>query len=224
MYKTELHCHSKEVSPCSTEDVESLVEIYEKAGYSTVILTNHYSSPVYKHFGYTDINEYVDNLFDTVEKMKKVANGKFEVLLGIEIRFNENCNDYLCFGVTEEFLRSNPQVFEMSVGEFHNICRENGWLLVQAHPFRNGMCVVHPDCLDGIEVYNGHVGHHSRNFIAKEWAKEYNLLQTSGTDLHYKTVPATGGILTDEKITSISQLIETIKNGNYTLLTSDLVR
>ncbi|MBQ8725505.1 MAG: hypothetical protein IJY84_00180 [Clostridia bacterium] len=224
MFKTELHCHSNDASPCSTESVESLTKIYSQAGYDTMILTNHFSKPVYDHYGMKSIGEYVDFFMSAVKKMQDAAQGKFTVLVGAEIRFNDSCNDYLCFGMTEEFMRLNEGIFDLSPFEFHEICKQNGWLFIQAHPFRNGMTVVNPAYLDGVEVYNGHIGHASRNFIAESWANEYGLIKTSGTDLHYEYVPATGGILTEEKITSISQLISVLKNGNYQLLKTDLVK
>jgi hypothetical protein len=224
MFKTELHCHSSGVSPCSTESVESLLNIYKKAGYSTIILTNHYSHYCYDHYKCNNIGEYVDLFFSDFEKMKKLANEEILVLYGAELRVRETPNDYLCFGITEEFLRNTPQIFDMKISEIHEVCKQNGWLLVQAHPFRNYMQIIDPTLLDGVEVYNGHTGHKSRNFIANSWADEYGLIKTSGTDLHYASVPATGGIETQEKITSIEQLVQVLKSGNYKLLTSSEVR
>lgn len=224
MYKTELHCHSKEASPCSTESAESLIEIYTKAGYDTVVLTNHYSPWVYDPNKFKSIDEYVDFVMGAFKKMQSQAEGKLNVLFAVEIRFKCNANDYLCFGITEEFLRKTPDIFDFTPDKFYEICKQNGWLFIQAHPFRNGITVNNPSFLDGIEVYNGHIGHPERNFIAKQWAEEYNLIKTSGTDLHYSHVPASGGILTKEKITDVSQLIDILKSGDYELLTSDKVR
>lgn len=224
MYKTELHCHSKEASPCSTQSVEQLVEIYSKAGYDTVVLANHFAKSVQDHYGCKSYDEYVTLFVDAFEKFKKAAEGKLKVVMGAELRFNHSINDYLWFGANEESMRKIPNIFSLNEKEFHEICKQNGWLFVQAHPFRNGMMIVNPTFLDGVEVYNGHVGHDSRNFIAKSWAKEYNLIETSGTDLHYDTVPATGGISTDFLVTDMSQIIEVLKNGKYQLLTSEIVR
>ncbi|MBR2384267.1 MAG: hypothetical protein IKA99_01520 [Clostridia bacterium] len=224
MFKTELHCHSSEASPCSTESAESLVEIYTKAGYDTVILTNHYSPCVFDLYKCKDIGEYVDIFMQAFKKMKEVAKDKLTVLCGAEIRFNCNANDYLWFGDFEDFMRKTPEIFDYTPESFHEVCKQNGWLFIQAHPFRNGITVTKPDFLDGVEVYNGHIGHPERNFIAMQWAEEYGLIKTSGTDLHYSYVPATGGILTEEKITTIEQLVEILKSGKYSLLKSDKVR
>lgn len=224
MFKTELHCHSIDASPCSTESVESLVEIYAKAGYDTVILTNHFCDSVREHYGCKSVSEYVDFFVEAGEKMKRSAQGKLEVVISAELRFNENFNDYLWFGFDPEYIKNNPDIFELGVTRFHEVCKERGWLLVQAHPFRTGMRIISPKDIDGVEVYNGHIGHESKNFLAMGLATEYNLIKTSGTDLHYARVPATGGILTNEKITSQQQLISVLKSGLYELLTTDLVR
>ena len=79
------------------------------------------------------------------------------------------------------------------------------------------MTVIRPDVLDGVEVFNGHFGHDSRNDIANMWADKFNLIKTSGTDFHYITSPANGGIFTEKEITTMDELVETLKSGNYTL-------
>ena len=225
MFKTELHCHSSEASPCSTESAQSLVEIYTKAGYDTIVLTNHFCPDVYNLKGFKNIGEYVDYFMAAANKMKETAKGKLDVIIGVEIRFKYNGNDYLLFGDFEDYIRNTPEIFDFSPSQFYEICNQKGWLLIQAHPFRNNITVSNPAFLHGIEVYNGHIGHPERNFIAEMWANEYpHLIKTSGTDLHYAYVPATGGILTEEKITSMEQLVNVLKSGSYTLLKSDEVR
>ena len=87
----------------------------------------------------------------------------------------------------------------------------------EGRPFRNLMIVIDPRMVDGVEVFNGHFGHDSRNEIANMWAEKFNLIKTFGTDFHYITSPANGGIFTEEEITDMAQLIEILKSGNYTL-------
>ena len=124
---------------------------------------------------------------------------------------------YLIFGLTEEFLTSHPDLHLMTLKSFSALARENGLLVVQAHPFRNGMRVMPPEYLDGIETFNGHRGHDSRNPIADAWAKRYGLIETSGTDFHHPTQSGVAGILTDQPITSMNELVSVLKSGNYTL-------
>lgn len=224
MFKTELHCHSIDASPCSRLSASELVDIYIKAGYDTVVLTNHFSHFVYDHYKCQSVREYAEIFISAYEKMKESAGDRLTVLMGAEVRVRSLPNDFLIIGDTAEFLKSTENIFDMTVEELHGECKKRGWLLVQAHPFRNWITVVNPAFLDGIEVYNGHIGHEERNFIAEQWANEYGLIKTSGTDMHYDYVPASGGILTEEKITDMKMLADVLRSGRYELLKSDKVR
>ncbi len=219
MFKTELHCHSKSISECASVSNEEIIQKYTEAGYTTLVLANHFNSSTQRfHKCENSYGDFVTKYIKGYQDLKNDAEGKLEILLGMELRFDENVNDYLVFGVTEEFLRSNENIFSMNPESFSKLARENGLLFVQAHPFRNSMTVVQPYLLDGVEVYNGHKGHDSRNEIAEAWADKYGLIKTSGTDFHYNHVPANAGILTEEKITSINQLVDTLRAGKYSLI------
>ena len=98
------------------------------------------------------------------------------------------------------------------------MAREDGLLTIQAHPFRNGMTVTDPRRVDGIEVFNGHPGHNSRNDVAELWAKQAGVIMTSGTDHHNPDHLPDGGIITDAPVTSVTQLIDLLKSGEYTLI------
>lgn len=219
MFKTELHCHSKDISQCARVSYEEIIDKFTAAGYTTLVLANHFNTGTKNSLGATTWDEWIDKYVGGYKNLKSCAEGKLNVLLGMELRFDENCNDYLVFGITEEFLRKYDDMLQMRPEEFHKIANENGCLFVQAHPFRNGMTVIHPKHLDGVEVFNGHFGHDSRNEIANAWADKFGLIKTSGTDFHYNDSPANGGIITEEEITSESQLVEILKSGKYTLNT-----
>ncbi len=218
MFKTELHCHSKSVSACARVSNEEIIEKFTSAGYTSLVLANHFNKGTQEFLGCANYQDFVTAYLKGYEDLKRDANGKLNVILAMELRFNENTNDYLVFGITEEFLRAHEEIFSLNPERFSKISREAGLIFVQAHPFRNSMTVVRPDFLDGVEVYNGHKGHDSRNEIADMWADRYGLIKTSGTDFHYPHVPANAGILTETEITSSSQLVEILKSGNYSLI------
>lgn len=218
MFKTELHCHSMDISECARVSVDDITKKYTEAGYSTLVLTNHFNTYTINRWGAKSWDEFIDMYVSAYEKLKQAAQGKLNILWGMELRFDANVNDYLVFGVTAEFLKSHPDMLQMNPESFHNLCKENGLLFIQAHPFRNSMTIVRPDCLDGVEVFNGHMGHDSRNEIAELWAEKYNLIKTSGTDFHYNHVPANAGIVTECEITSMAQLVKTLRSGDYTLI------
>jgi len=217
MFKTELHCHSKGISQCAWVTYEEIIDTFVNKGYSTLVLANHLNSYTMDAVCKGDWNGFVDKYYDAYQQLKELAKGKLNILFGAELRFNENCNDYLLFGLTKEFLYEHPEIFTLNAESFHNLAKENGILFIQAHPFRNWMTVTKPDFVDGVEVFNGHFGHDSRNDIANMWAEKFGLIKTSGTDYHYITSPANGGILTENEITDMAQLIKTLKSGCYEL-------
>lgn len=218
MFKTELHCHSCDISECARVDVDTIVKKFTEAGYSTLVLTNHFNEYTYDVRECKDWNEWIDKYIQAYQKLKNAAQGKLNILLGAEFRFTENYNDYLVFGLTEEFLRKNEYAYKMNIWDFHALTKETGMLLIQAHPFRDGMTVTNPHAIDGVEVWNGHMGHDSRNDIANAWADKFGLIKTSGTDFHYHDVPANSGIITDFEITDMDTLLKTLKDGNYSLI------
>lgn len=66
--------------------------------------------------------------------------------------------------------------------EYHSPSR----LILQAHPFRNGMSLARPECLDGIETMNMHSSHNSRVATALLYACKMGFVVTTvGTDLHH---------------------------------------
>lgn len=215
-YLTELHAHTKESSSCATLSAHEVAERYIAEGYSTVVVTNHYNS-YNLDFGGDTWEGQINHHLAGYRAMKEYAKDRLCVLLGSELRFTDGNNDYLVLGLDEEFLISHPNLHLLGLKAFSSMARLHGLLLIQAHPFRNGMTVVRPEYLDGIEVFNGSAEHHSRNNIAKEWAKKYGLLPTSGSDFHIPTHFGCGGIVTTDPIRSNEELLSVLRGGDYTL-------
>ena len=222
MFKTELHCHSAGISFCASVTVDEIVEKYVRAGYTSILLTNHFESGTMRRHGCEDYGAFLEKFVEEWKKLRDAAAGRLNVLFGAELRFDGNINDYLLYGVTPEFLLAHPDVFSMSPETFSHIAREAGILFIHAHPFRNGMKVINPQYLDGIEVFNGHIRHDSRNDVASMWAKKYGLIKTSGSDMHIHVDQPDAGIMTESPITSVEQLASVIRSGKYTLITSEL--
>ena len=152
MFKTELHCHSKSVSACARVSNEEIIQKFTEAGYTSLVLTNHFNKGTQDFLGCANYQDFVTSYLKGYEDLKRDASGKLNVILGMELRFNENSNDYLVFGITEELLRAHEDIFSLNPESFSKISRENGLLFIQAHPFRNTMTVINPAFLDGVEV------------------------------------------------------------------------
>lgn len=224
-YKTELHAHTSEVSRCAQICGEELVNLYEKAGYSTVVITDHMSKrtfPVVKKWKW---NEYVNDYLIGYNAAKKAAQGRLNIILGMEISFYENDNDYLVYGVDEKFLRRHPNMLEMGIRKFSDIAKRSGLIVVQAHPFRDHMTVIKPGIVEGIEVFNAHPGHDSRNDIARMWAEKYGYkIKTSGSDFHEIHHGARGGIITDFEIKDNEALFRALRGERKLITTDDIAK
>ncbi len=217
-YKLELHAHTKDISKCASVSVEQLTELYTAAGYTGVVLTNHFEPYTFSFFNGTTWEEKVREYISGYEKLCDAAAGKLDIILGAEVRMTDYFNDYLLFGVTKEFLFKNPGIFEYGIKRLSAVCRDNGIMVYQAHPFRNGMTVVNPSYLDGVEIFNGHRNHDSRNEIAKAWAEKFGLRVSSGSDFHDPFSGIDAGIVTENRITTQRQLYEVLRNGEFELI------
>jgi hypothetical protein len=149
----------------------------------------------------------VDYFLDGWRKARLAAPDGFHVLLGMEINFYENGNDYLVYGLDESFLYKHEDLLHMGIELFSNLSRDSGLLLYQAHPFRNQMTIVNPALLDGVEIHNGNPRHNSRNDIAAAWAQKYQLKTIGGSDFHEFEDAARGGITITERITDNASLV-----------------
>ena len=219
-YLFEMHAHNAEVSRCAKAFAQELAERYIALGYDGIVSTNHlnshtFSSPEFKNASWEAKAEKFMSGFRAVEK---AVNGRLTVLLGAEVSLYSEPNDYLVYGVTEEFLKNNGDIMSLTKEELSALVHENGMLIVQAHPFRRDMLIADWEILDGYEVFNGNPRHKSSNEIAMHWAKLHGKsLMTSGSDFHESGDEGTGGMYFETDIASNAELLDALKNGRYRL-------
>jgi hypothetical protein len=80
----------------------------------------------------------------------------------MEIRFPENCNDYLVFGFSEDEMGHLFDLTAVDYISFYKEFKNDKNIIIQAHPFRNGITAQNPEYLDGVETFNMHPNHNSR--------------------------------------------------------------
>ena len=97
------------------------------------------------------------------------AGSGFQVYLGMEIRFPHDENDFLVYGMTEEFFQKYPWIYEKELPDLYQIAEKEGMTIIQAHPFRSVCFPADPECLHGIEIFNGNPRHDSHNDLARRW-------------------------------------------------------
>ncbi|MBO5064655.1 MAG: PHP domain-containing protein [Clostridia bacterium] len=217
-YKYEIHCHTKEVSRCGQLPVEELIKKYKEAGYSGIVLTDHYSPMTFDLPDFFSKKKAIDHYLRAWRIAEQYNDESFAVLLGMELRFYATVNDYLVYGITEQMLYELPFLLPLYIKKASKLLRERGCLFLQAHPFRNLITRADPKYLDGVEVFNGKADEEA-NKNSEKWAKEINTpVRTSGSDCHRESGVGLGGIITAERIKTNEDLIKILKSGNYKLI------
>jgi predicted metal-dependent phosphoesterase TrpH len=219
--KIELHAHSAESSRCGSIGAAETVNKYYEAGYQVLVLTDHYYARFFDKINNLSWENQLEKYLMGYHKAVKAAeNLDFKVFLGIEIKFNDDPNEYLVYGLKEEFLKKNPNLHQLSLAEFKALtaAQNKEFLIYQAHPYRPGMKPAADQLLDGLEVYNGNPRHDSQNDKALSHAEKQNLKMISGSDFHEYEDLARGGIAAEEIPANISELILLLKSGDYKLI------
>ncbi len=222
MYKIDTHVHTAEVSPCGVVEAKEIVKMYKESAYYGLIITDHYGDYFFHNHEKLNWNDKIDKLMTGYYKTRERAEKEgLLVLLGIEINFVWSANDYLVYGLNEEFLKQNRNLHQLDLKEFKALIKQENAVIYQAHPFRPGMEILDPEVLDGVEVFNGNPRHNSRNALAYKYSLENDLKMLSGSDFHQEEDLARGGIITDKKINNMEEFIGLLAAEDYQLLTSD---
>ena len=213
IYKTELHLHTSPASICSEIPPERAVEIYKNLGYHSIVVCNHFIPQMpYMDDKQKCLSTYLADYDKALEAGQKCG---LNVILGCEIRFSENSNDYLLFGIGRETLNMAYDYLQEGIEAFSKAFRSADRLLIQAHPFRNGMIEVNPCLLDGIETFNIHPHHNSRVALATKYAKQHQLIPTVGTDYHHPGHEGLSALLTKMELKTAEDIVRVLRSGNY---------
>ncbi|MFW5979513.1 MAG: PHP domain-containing protein [Halanaerobium sp.] len=222
--KIELHAHSAESSRCGSVKAEEVVQNYFDAGYSALVLTDHYYARFFDKISNLNWEKQLEKYLKGYKAARKAAqNLDFKVFLGIEIKFNDDPNEYLVYGISKDFLLKHPNLHQLTLVEFKTLCidQDQEILIFQAHPFRSGMSPAASELLDGLEVYNGNPRHDSQNDKALSYAREHNLKMISGSDFHEYEDLGRGGIAVSDVPSEVGNLISLLKSGEYSLIQAE---
>ena len=222
MYLIETHLHTKEVSKCAHLYAAETAELYHKAGYHAIVVTDHYNQDTWD---YLDINAQAESnvmpRFTAGYHALKESAGQYgiKVILGAELRFNENKNDYLLYNFPEEMLARPREVMAMGAAAFSKLAREAGALMIQAHPFRRGCVPVDPMLIDGAEIYNANPRHlaHAHNELAQAIARREGkgFIRTAGSDSHRTEDTARSGLRSPILPADAASFAALLRSGEY---------
>ena len=221
MYKIERHLHTNHVSKCGHLSAAEIVKGYADAGYSALIVTDHYNRTTFDFLGIDPaapgdkLTPFLDGYRRVREEAEKVG---IRVFRGAELRFDECDNDYLFYGWLDDVLAEPEEVFRMGIAGFAPMARAAGGLIIQAHPYRRSCTPAIARYLDGVEVRNMNPRHDSHNDRAEAYAEEYGLIRTSGSDCHRTEDIGLGGIVTNYLPSDVLSMTRLIRSRRFELL------
>lgn len=221
MVKIETHLHTTYVSHCGWLGAQALIRGYREAGYSALVVTDHYNRECFAYAGIdldspgSKTRAFLEGYYRLKTEAEQFG---MRVYKGAELRFDENDNDYLLYGFHDELIADPDAVMKMGVAEFSKRCREDGALLVQAHPFRSHCIPAVPSYLDGVEILNKSPRHDSHNEKAKEYAEKYHLLMLAGSDCHRPEDIARSGVLTHMLPKDSFEFADLLRMQKYALI------
>ncbi len=218
-FRYDLHVHSKEVSPCGRMTIDEVGDEYKKKGYDGIWLTNHFHREFMEETEGMNWTERVDFFLEPYRRASEWDKGLF-VGLGAEIRFYDDPNDYLLYGLTEEMLyREGEDWLSFGLREFFRRYAHR-LIIVQAHPNRqDSSSPADYRFIHGYEAINSSPRHENRNGKTQEllcicpW-----LIPTAGSDSHRPEDVGRSGILTDCRLTGNQVLTKILKEKRYRLI------
>ncbi len=215
-YKYETHLHTKEASACAGSTGAEMVRAHYRAGYSGIIVTDHFfngNSAIPAHLPWSErVELFCRGYENALQEAKKLD---FHVFFGWE--YADNGPEFLTYGLGKDFLLSNPDMLSWPIEKYLKVVRENGGFVSQAHPYREAWYIreirVFPEFVDAIEVRNA--SHTDPRFDerALELANKYLLYQTGGSDSHFADMLPGGGMVFDHELSTIEDFILAVKDG-----------
>jgi phosphopantetheinyl transferase (holo-ACP synthase) len=205
-----------------------IAKYYSKAGYNGIVCTNHFNAVIMEgYFRCGSVEKRTERFLKGYYSLKKACRKHgIDVIFGLELSFrgceygngHGDCSEILVYGISPEQLREyNVTLYDMSIEQLFELANKEGWLLVEAHPFRDSTYLYNPSFLHGAEVKNGNTCHNSHDALAKAFAVKNSLIETSGSDFHFADSDGCGIILENRIITE-KELVSVLKSGKYKLM------
>ncbi|MBO5879871.1 MAG: histidinol-phosphatase [Clostridia bacterium] len=218
MYLYETHLHTSPVSACATASIRETLEFYKSIGYAGVFMTEHFIDSSFdraaRDFSYS---EKIKHYFSAYEEGVRIGNDiGLDVFGGIEM--GQGWAHILVYGIDEEWCLLHPDMDKMRKKDLLPMLKDDGALLIQAHPFRKvptEICLF-PQFVHGVEIFNS-ARTQFENDLAKQFCKNYGLVSFAGSDNHTASShKVLGGMATERKIESVEDFKELVLSGKAT--------
>ena len=226
MYKYQLHLHTSPCSQCGKMTSEELCRALSEHGYQGGVITNHFyhGNSGIDRSDNTSWEQFVSAYEESWLECKRAAEKyDLDIIFSIEESLKPGL-EVLCYGITPKILYDNPQLINGDADEWVRVMRENGVVIIQAHPFREASYIPNPgplpvEMIDGVEVFNNGNSSPVMNERALEFANAHpHLLRTSSADAHWMEAVQFGGILTEHRIRTEEDLARVLRSREYEIL------
>lgn len=217
MYRYETHCHTSESSACAGASGAEQARFYKERGFTGIIVTDHFlnANTTAKPDMKWDVK--VDVLLSGYENAKKAGD-----MTGLDVFFGWEYTvggcDFLTYGPDKEWLLKHPETVTLKPNDYFDLIHAEGGYISHAHPFREAnyidMIRLFPRKCDAVEIINSNRTDFE-NALAKQYADNYGLAYTAGSDNHHAKQSRLSGIETKEKIRDIRHFIEILRSGKY---------
>ena len=217
-YIYETHLHTMEGSACSNTLAEDYIDYMIGLGYSGIIVTDHFfngNCAVPKDLPWDKkVELYCSGYKHAAEAAKDKG---LAVFFGIEYNFDGD--EYLLYGVDEDWLLSNPDIMQKDRFEVYEAVHSAGGIMVQAHPYRERgyLKAIHltPELCDGAEIFNA--GNPDwQDALGYQYANDRNFLFSAGSDIHNFSQDDMGGMSFPYPIHSIKEYVSAFLKGDGT--------
>lgn len=215
MFKYETHLHTSPVSSCGRSTPEEMLVFFKNLGYDGVFVTNHFIDGNIGCDRDLSYEEMINFYFSDYEKAKSLEkNIGIKVFGGVEMSYKGT--DFLVYGLDKEWFLAHGEITDMKKSEELPFLRDNGALVIQAHPFREAGYIDHirlfPRCVEGFEIINA-CRTDFENEMARLYAEKYDLLPFAGSDIHLADDCPLAGVESEKEINSVSEFIEAFRAG-----------
>lgn len=221
----ETHMHTCEGSACAGDNGAAMARAHKAAGYTGIIITDHFfngNTAVPSNLPWeTRVELFCKGYENAHEEGKRIG---LHVFFGWEYAYKGT--EFLTYGLDKDFLLSHPDMLSWSVEEYLTTVRRAGGFVSHAHPFREAPYIrairLYPEYVDAVEVINASHSNPEYDRKALSYAKEHNLLMTSGSDSHHADRLSGGGIEFSHELFSSGDFIQALRDKtSYRLLGRD---
>lgn len=219
MYRYETHMHTFPVSKCAKATVRETLEFYKELDYAGVFITNHFidgNINIDRSLPYEDrINFYFSDYEEGVKIGQEIG---LQVFCGVEM--SNHGTDFLVYGLDKQWYLSHPEIQGIKKSELLPLLKDNGALIIQAHPYREASYIDHirlfPRHVHGVEVYNATCTDLA-NRMAKYYAQQYELIPFAGSDNHSASLrQKLAGMESSVPVANETDFVQKVLDGEMT--------